>query len=385
MDMVNKVLQKIDELYEKYLTVWKDVCDIESQTSNKEGVDKVAEYILDIAREHGWDVEYCYQEVGGNAACITLNPNAKGVPFCFSGHMDTVHEKGLFGYPPTKIIGDKIYGPGVADCKGGIVIGLLTLDALDACGYKDRPVKLILQSDEELNSKPSKRETIKFMIEKGLDSCGFINLESNTDENVCIQRKGIATYTFNVKGISAHGSLCAIAGANAIAEAAYKIIEVEKLKDHEGVTCNCGVIKGGSVANTVPEECEFKCNVRFATAEQRKWVDKFMQDIADDVKIEGCKTTVTASKGRPPMEYSDKNQKLLDDINAIFEKFGFSTVQGQKRTGGSDTAYTTEAGIPCLDCFGVIGDRIHSKDEFAYIESLRDRAKRLALITMNLK
>ncbi len=56
-------------------------------------------------------------------------------------------------------------------------------------------------------------------------------------------------------------------------------------------------------------------------------------------------------------ELYEKNQKLLDDINDIFEKFGFTTLKGAKRTGGSDTAYTTEAGIPCLDSFGVIGNK----------------------------
>ena len=58
--------------------------------------------------------------------------------------------------------------------------------------------------------------------------------------------------------------MCATLGANAIAEAAYKILEIEKIKDSLGVTCNVGVINGGSVANTVAGKCSFEVDVRFA-------------------------------------------------------------------------------------------------------------------------
>ena len=47
-----------------------------------------------------------------------------------------------------------------------------------------------------------------------------------------------------MKGVAAHGAYCAIEGANAIAEAAYKIIELNKYKDDDGLTINCGVISG---------------------------------------------------------------------------------------------------------------------------------------------
>ena len=71
--------------------------------------------------------------------------------------------------------------------------------------------------------------------------------------------------------MEAHSSNCATAGANAICEAAHKIIELEKIKDKHGLTCNCSVISGGTTVNTVPGHCEFKANVRFATQEQQAW------------------------------------------------------------------------------------------------------------------
>ena len=57
-------------------------------------------------------------------------------------------------------------------------------------------------------------------------------------------------------------------GASAIAEAANKILELEKYKEKNGITCNCGTIQGGTVPNVVPERCVFTLDVRFSDAEQ---------------------------------------------------------------------------------------------------------------------
>ena len=127
-----KLFQIIDELNESYIDIWEDVCNIESQTADKAGVDEVGRYFIRLAEKHGWTVETVPMERAGDAVCITMNPNAKGAPVSLSGHLDTVHPKGLFGYPPVKRDAEKIYGPGVADCKGGVVAGLWPWTRLSA-------------------------------------------------------------------------------------------------------------------------------------------------------------------------------------------------------------------------------------------------------------
>ena len=77
-----------------------------------------------------------------------MNPDAKGKPVCLSGHMDTVHPVGSFGNPPVTFDDKNIYGPGVIDCKGGITASFMAMDALERCGFKRRPIKLILQGAE---------------------------------------------------------------------------------------------------------------------------------------------------------------------------------------------------------------------------------------------
>lgn len=380
----NEIFDVIDSLNESYIKIWEDVCNIESPTKFKAGVDACGEYFAEMARKRGWKVEYFRQPVAGDIVDITLNPDADNKPIIFSAHLDTVHPVGSFGTPAVKIEGNKMYGPGVTDCKGGAVAAFLAMDALDKCGFRSRPVKLILQTDEEVSSMISDKATIGYMCERAVESVAFLNLEGGTAGEACLIRKGTITYTFKVEGIEAHGSLCATAGASAILDAAHKIIELEKLKDKDGITCNCGVISGGSVSNTVPGYCEFKANIRFANSEQLEWVRDYVKKIAATVHVDGCKCIVNNPKGRVAMEYNEKNVALLARMNEIFEENELSSLKAAKRTGASDAADVTYAGAACIDSLGVIGEKIHSPDEFAYIDSLAESAKRLASVAANI-
>lgn len=376
-----ELFTKIEELNEKYLGFWVDVCNIESPTDCKAGVDAVGEYFIAEAKRQGLAVEVLPVERAGNAVCITLNPEASAAPICLSGHIDTVHPVGSFGTPAVRIEGDRIYGPGVCDCKGGPVAALMAMEALAAVGYKERPVMLLLQTDEEKGSSPSKKATINYICDKAMGAAAFLNLEGHTAGTACVERKGIVTFTFKIRGIEAHSSKCYCEGANAIAEAAHKILELERLKDGDGITCNCAVISGGSVPNTVPGYCEFKANVRFSTYEQLEEARAYMQKVAERVHVEGCVSTVEGGDSfRQPMEYSERNVALLDKMNAIYAECGLPYLAPAKRTGGSDAADVTSRGIPCIDNLGTEGGKIHSPDEFCYLSSLAESAKRVASV-----
>lgn len=379
-----EIFDLVEKTSEEYISVWEDVCNIESPTNYKEGVDKVGKYFADLAEKHGWQVEFCKQDKVGDVVCITMNPEALEQPVTFSGHMDTVYPVGSFGDTPVTIKDGMIYGPGVADCKGGVVAGFLAMDVLQKLGFTSRPVRLLLQSDEENGSRLSQKATINYICEKAKDSVAFINLEQHTRGEACLQRKGIITFEFIVEGQESHSSRCAVSGANAIAEAAHKIIEIEKIKDDQGITCCCSVIKGGTVVNTVPGNCEFKVNVRFATAEQEAWIREYMQKIADTVYVEGCKTQLNISSYRTSMQHTVKNEQLLNRINECLEKAELPQLTASKRTGGSDAADVSAFGIPCVDSMGVVGGYIHSPKERAYIDSLAESAKRLVWVVKNI-
>ena len=297
-----------------------------------------------------------------------------------SGRLRFVHPVGSFGNPAVKIDGDKIYGPGVTDCKGGFAVSMLAMDALNQIGFKDRPVMLILQSDEEAGSRPINKININYICEKAKGSRAFFNLEGARRGFACVERKGLVTYTIKIDGVEAHSSSCAKSGASAILEASHKIIDLEKFKDHDGITCCCGVIKGGTTHNTVPGYCEFRANFRYKTDSQFKEIQSYMKDLENKVYVNGTKTTVEEYGSRPAMEYVKRNIDLLDTINDIFKSSGLSTLKQYQSIGGSDAAQVTMAGIPCLDNLGIVGGNIHNAGEYAELNSLNEYAKRLAVI-----
>lgn len=380
------VFSAIDARVDTYIQVWQDICNIESPTACKAGVDAVGAYIISLARARGWSVEVFPQPVSGNVVTVTMNPEAKGTPIALSGHMDTVHDIGSFGTPATRIEDGKIFGPGVTDCKGGIVSSLLAMDALDACGYTDRPIKLFLQSDEENGSRTSEKATIGYICKEAQGCAAFLNGEGYKPETLVIGRKGILRYRFSIKGQAVHSADCAngIGGINAIAEAAHKILALEQYKDRNGITCNCGLIEGGTVANTVPEHCSFVADFRFRTDAERKQVEAIAKEVAETAYLAGATCELTKISYRVAMEPCARNDALVARMNEIFEKVGFSTLTPRLSNGGSDAADVSVAGIPCVDCVGVSGGHIHGLNEFAYLSSLAESAKRHAAIILYL-
>ncbi|MBE7049738.1 MAG: M20 family metallopeptidase [Ruminococcaceae bacterium] len=374
-----KLFERIDLSEDEYKTFWKELCLIESPTDCKEGVDAVGNYIIEKAMARGWKIEKQEQKISGDCICITMNPDAEGKSICLSGHMDTVHPIGLFGDHPVKIDEDIIYGPGVSDCKGGIVAAFMAMAALDDEGFSARPVKLILQSDEETSSDGSNKTTVQYMCECARDAVAFLNCEPYVMGTAVLKRKGIAKYTFKIKGKAEHAAYC-YNGISAITEAAHKIIELEKYKDENGITANCGKIYGGTKTNTVPEECVFKVDFRFSNSDELSEIKNIAQRVADTSYIEGTTCELILESFRDAMELTDKNTALLEKANEIFASTGLVQLSPRSTGGGSDAAYTTNCGIPTIDSIGVELGNIHSKNEYASVSSLKEAAKRIAAI-----
>ena len=385
MMIIEGLLQAIEKRKEEFLRFWEELCCIESQTCDKAGVDAAGEYIRRYAASRGWKTEVFPQEISGDVTVVTMNPGSAGKSVVFSGHLDTVHPKGLFGCPPVRTDreADRIYGPGVTDCKGGVVASVLAMTALDDLGFTGRPVKLILQTDEEVSSRYSGKGTVRQMCASAADAAAFLNTEGCKTGKAVLWRKGISRYRFEVTGRAAHSSQC-YNGVSAIREAAYKIAELEKYKDPDGMTCSCGMISGGTAENTVPEKCTFTADIRFADARQMADGDRITNEIAAKQFVPGSSCTVTLASRRVSMTKESRNFDLLEKMNGIYRAYGLPELEAAGSTGGSDAADVTCAGIPCIDSLGVAGGGIHSAREYARISSLAESAARLAAVAASL-
>ena len=373
----------IDGLYSEYLDFLEDVCNIESGSRDKQGVDAVADYIADFARKSGYKVERKVFDTAGDCLLVDWVCDEKKPFIVLSAHMDTVFEKGAFGYPRVRRDDEFIYGPGVCDCKGGVAMAFLVVAALKKMDFCGCNIRVLLQSDEEVSSSLSGGETIKYICDRARGCKAFFNLEPKYPGKLTLERGGILHAKFTVIGKAAHSS-AKEKGANAISEAALKIGDIISREPDSGISFNCGVINGGSASNIVPEKCEFHVEARAWENENYEKAKLIFAEIAEKQFIEGTKTTFEMVSERIPMAFAEFNLELLKKINEINEKHGFDALAPRKSLGGSDASYTTAAGIPTADGMGMIGYNLHSVEEKAVKRSLADGAEHLATIILEL-
>ena len=382
-DLITRLFQIIDERAPAYAAFLEELCAIESKSDNKEGVDRVCEAVTRKGRELGFAVVDAPQEKAGNAASILYEPDPSAPLICVSAHMDTVFRAGAFGYPAVRKEGDRLKGPGVMDCKGGIAIGMLLLDAFQQVGYRDHAVKLILMSEEEIQCILSGGKTLEFLREEAKGAAAFFNLEGREPGKITTSRKGIIRACMTVRGRAAHAGDY-FEGASAIRSAAYKIIRLEKQSVRDGITYNCGMIEGGTAMNVIPDICKVRIDVRVRSdAEYRKAMD-VLHRVAAVEDVPGTEAEVSVISTRIPMERTEANVRLFRHIAKVCQKYGFGDMEENHSNGGSDAAYATEMGIPTVDDLGVIGDHYHSLQEWCSLPSIAESAKIIAASILEL-
>jgi glutamate carboxypeptidase len=372
---MQEVFNRVDSHYEEFKQFWIDISNIESFSTDKSGVDKVASHIRQFSSERNFQVKERAFENSGPCLSIFTDEKSKLPGVALLAHMDTVHEKGKFGSPPVKVDDEYIYGPGVCDCKGGIAVALLAMQVLKEIGYNKRSLKLILTGDEEVSNSLSGRGSIDFICDEVRGCAAAINCEGGEEGKVTVGRKGIHKLRIDVKGKASHAGSAYFEGASAIKEAAYKIIEIEKASNMEKVTYNCGLIQGGEVANTVPPHCSFVLDIRYINQSDLEEAMRHIETIVAHSYIPGTSATITELGRRLPMELKEENIRLFEQISNTSRKYKLEPVEKVFKGGGSDSAYTVLAGVPSVDSLGTIGTGIHTIHESSTLDSLTSRAK----------
>lgn len=378
---IEKIFRDIDCLEEKYFEFWKEICNIETPSGDEKALNHLADYIQHFALSEGFEVIRTPFKACGDFLTIDMNSGAeKG--YLFLAHMDTVHLKGKFGYPPVTIEGNIMRGPGVIDCKGGIAIALLTMHVLKTNGY-DKHLRLILTSDEEVSNCIGAEKEMLFFSEYGTGFQAALNCEVAKTGEAVVSRKGIVRVKINITGKPAHSGIDYFSGASAIREAAHKIIALEAKSQKDGMTYNCGIIEGGETINIVPEKCSISVDVRVNTIEEMNLAYQVLQEVTEQSFIEGSKSELEHISKRMPMLRIKETEELFEKIRKTSIMHGFGDLTPIESGGGSDSSYTQALGVPSICAVGACGDYCHTINEYAEIDSLVKRAKLLAATTIN--
>lgn len=382
----NEIEQYADSHTQEMVDLWKDVVNLEGNSEDLEGLRLVVDR---FKKEFELTGMSCQLLPMGNKTqdylVGTLGADRPGKPVLFCGHYDTILPRGKYGPAPFRIEDGKAKGPGVLDMKGGIVIALNVIKALNAVGYKERPIKICFVSDEEscheFNDKAG-----KVIMEQAEGCLCAFNMETGRINNdLCIGRSARVGFDVTITGVAVHAGNDFAAGRNAVAEMAHKIVELEALTDLEkGSTVNCGVIHGGTVANAIPALCQLNVDMRFRKQSELEKTLEAAKAICEKTFIEGTHTEYSYRIAMPAFETIPGVMELYELTKNVSETYGYGT-PGKIFLGGvSDASYLTLAGVPALCSCGVRGENNHTDNEYAVVDSLYERTKLLSAVILHL-
>lgn len=380
--MANELFDFIDSKKEEYIEFLGNICSFEATAKEKTELDKMADFIESFAIAKGFSVKRTKFSECGDFLTVDLNEGQEKGDM-FLAHMDTVHKKGAFGYPCVKVENSRMTAPGAIDCKGGIAIALLAMEALKNIGYK-KHTRLILTSDEEIsNVLGGEREQEFFNASvKGFRSA--LNCETTRKSEVVVSRKGILRKEITINGKGGHSGIDYFNASSAVLEASHKIVKLEGNSRKNAATFNCSIINGGSAGNCIPDKCSFTVDIRAKKQSELKEAEKFVQKITDTSYVPGTTASVKTISSRIPMERNSDTEKLLNEFREISRKYRLGELVPIESGGGSDSAYTQAAGVPSLCGLGGEGDSCHTNKEYIELDSITKRAKLLAAFCLEI-
>lgn len=348
---------------------------IDSGSYVKEGIDEVGSILKEKYEELGFVVDVKEEKENGNNLVIQ-HRDAKDPKIILVAHMDTVFPKGTVAERPFRIEGNRAYGPGVVDMKSSLVELLYAIKALEQSGSEAiKNVQIILNGDEEIGSVTS-RPLIE-QLSQGKEYA-LVMEPARKDGSLVSARRGGGRYTLIVKGKAAHSGIEPEKGRSAIEELAFKIIQLHSLTDHEkGISVNVGLIEGGSSVNTVSASAVAHVDIRISEMEQAEYLKEKIHEICSKTEVDGTKIFLEGDISRPPMEYNEQTESLLQIIQDVGKEIGIS-VRDTATGGGGDASFTSASGVATIDGLGPVGGNAHSEREYLEIDTLPERTLLLA-------
>jgi glutamate carboxypeptidase len=292
-------------------------------------------------------------------------------------HLDTVFDEGTATARPFRVRGRRAYGPGVTDDKAGVVCGFEAVEVLcDEAGFDDyAAITLVCSPDEEIGS-PFSRPLIEALAAEHDVAVGLE--AARTNGALVSARKGICAFTVEVAGKAVHAGVRPAEGVNAVLEAAHKTVALQALNDRwPEVTCNVGVLQGGSRTNVVADRAVMRVEVRAATMDAFDRAMEEVERIVAAATVAGATARMAPAHRHPPMERTDAVAALVAQAQAVARDLGFEV--GEAATGGAGDANTTAAaGLPTIDGLAPVGGEAHGPDEWLDLDSVVPRTALLA-------
>lgn len=400
-----KLLKTVEKNSVNAIDFLEKVVNINSGSLNAEGVKEVGMVFKDafdaIDFTTNWiempkemnRAGHLFAEISGN----------RGKKLLLIGHLDTVFEEDS-PFQKFKRINDSIaHAPGGNDMKGGDVIILYALKALQENGLlKDAQIIVAFTGDEETTGKPLSVSR-KDLVEAAKRSDVALGYETSTGFNYAtVARRGSSGWEVEVTGKRAHSSgiFSENTGAGAVFEMSRILNEFYTIvRGEEFLTFNPGILLGGTFidvdkltgkgtvfgkTNVVAQTAIVKGGLRFMSEEQKeKARNKMREIVANNLPQTSAKVTFVDSY--PAMGPTEGNQKLLELLNEVSLDLNQGKVIGYDpgKRGAADVSFVAKY-VDCLDGLGTMGTGAHTPQETVNLNTIEALTKRTAVLIYRL-
>lgn len=375
-----------------------------SGSLNIAGVKAVGEMMRAELEPLGFAVEWIDMTETGRAGHLvaTHKGNGRGKRVLLIGHLDTVFEPDS-PFTGWSREGDRATGPGVGDDKGGLVVIVATLRAMQAAGtLKNADLKVVLTGDEEKTGAPmdvARRDLIA--AGKWADvALEYENLATDgTQDFATTARRSSTNWELVTTGRTGHSSgiFNASMGYGAVFELARILDEFREKLPEPNLTFNASVVVGGTPAsldeagvkgtaegktNVIPARAVARGDLRSLTPEQDARIKTAMEGIVAQ-HLPGTDAKIHFFEGYPSMPPTAGNRALMNQLNAVNRDLGLPAMQEMDpaKRGAADSSFVAADAVT-LGGMGVAGGGAHAEGEWVDLASIPRQALRsAALIT----
>lgn len=364
------LLKSAHDLVPETLTFLGELAAIDTGTGQVEGIGRAGDILSRELLALNFEVRTVPAEKYGRH--LVARHAGQGRPILLLGHLDTVHAPGTARRPEPA--GDRLSGPGVYDCKGGLALCVAACRIWAREGWPACPVTIVINADEEIGSLSSRPLIEAAAVEA---RAALVVEPAPALDKVITARKGIGRYILRVFGRAAHAGADREAGVNALVDLAAKILALERLNDGQGdFSVTVGTAAGGIRPNIVPDYAQAEIDLRLTNPASVEAALAAINRAAAETRVVRARYRLEGEITRPPMPENDGGRALFALAERIGRPLGLN-LNAAASGGGSDGNFCAALGVPTLDGLGPAGAGAHAEHEHILVSSL---APRLALL-----
>ncbi|WP_395703667.1 glutamate carboxypeptidase [Aquabacterium sp.] len=368
-----------------------EMVQIETGSQNVEGLNRLADLLQQRLQAMGARTERLKATRGPGGPIVKASFEGSGQRrLMLIAHMDTVYPAGTLATQPMRRDGNKLYGPGIADDKGGLAVILHALALLKEAGWKDYArLTVLFNPDEEIGSIGS-GELIATLADEHDAVLSFEPTAAKAvvkQESLLLGAAGTATAEMVVKGRAAHAGAAPELGRNALIELSHQLLQTRDIaKGVPGAQLNWTGAKAGEVRNQIPESASAYADVRLTAPDAADKLQAALNQQVAQKLVPDTTTTVTLTVGRPPYKASEAGRAMAQHARGIYAELDGRPLALAPMTGGAtDAGYAGRSGkAVVLESFGLAGYGYHARDEYIEVDSIVPRLYLASRLLMDL-